>query len=193
MMDYFDRSRLAPSHTVPGQPRLLRNLADPVWWRQFTQPFSSPVKSERDTKAETKSSVFDMTRLLEESNVDPTVQTQSIAPAVQATTTQSRPSQEADPAHRLGERLSTNVHMTSVRCLSASLTGESSGPPRTSAHRTPSVKGDDVNSSPKDQGNSLPHVRRQMSLGPAFHSSASGRKLPANYEQVSRKPSTSDK
>ncbi|TPP65691.1 Copine 9 [Fasciola gigantica] len=192
MMDYFERSHLAPSHTVPGQPRLLRNLADPIWWRQFTQPFPSPVRGERNTSSETKQSGMDTGRLLEELEEDQLDHPQSVVPAVQAPATQSKPLPDADPSYRLGERLTSNAHLAGVRCLSASLVGESSGPPR-STHRVPSVKSDDTNTTSKDRGNPFPHVRRQMSLGPAFHSSTSGRKLPGTYEQVSRKPSTSEK
>ncbi|VDP75972.1 unnamed protein product [Echinostoma caproni] len=187
MMDYFERSRLAPSHTVPGQPRLLRDLADPLWWRQFTQPFNTPGTTEHSVSVDQKDPSIDQGRGPEESDADHSSYRSSTSSSFQSPAAQAKLPPDADP----NSRLSSNVHLATVRCASASLNSDQSGTSRATS-RMASVKGDDINLNQIDRPNPFPHMRRQMSLGPAFHSSSGGRKLPGVYDQVPRKPSTSD-
>ncbi|OON16240.1 hypothetical protein X801_07949, partial [Opisthorchis viverrini] len=61
ILDYFERNHLLPCHSIPGQPKLLKDLVDPAWWRAFTQPDISQVSEEFSTTVQTAQTSTDTT------------------------------------------------------------------------------------------------------------------------------------
>ncbi|GAA55939.1 copine-8, partial [Clonorchis sinensis] len=166
ILDYFERNHLLPCHSIPGQPKLLKDLVDPAWWRAFTQPDTSQVSEEFSTTVQTAQS---STEITSSSNNKgrmqlPTFHTNASEHSNVAVRTCSVPTKHDQSV------------VQEFKTLHIDRSWDGKIPARTPVSRDPNSTFDYGQSEdPGDHfgatrsGVSSLQVRRQMSLGPSMH------------------------
>ncbi|KAF8572509.1 hypothetical protein P879_00291 [Paragonimus westermani] len=204
MLEYFERTHMTPCHTVPGQPKVLQDLADPAWWRGFTQPevigssgsdqttVSAPTPS--TSSIQVASSAQAASKRQNNQDTSPSYGG-SAAPVRLASTiiapgTSLRPSPKQSLANL--DWNENDITLNKGSQSSAALLSLDHVK-RVSSHQPPvAYVADD--SSPRTSSIHPSHVRRQMSLGPAAHSHVQmtvNRRMPSTPDPINPKPSNS--
>ncbi|TGZ57373.1 hypothetical protein CRM22_009940 [Opisthorchis felineus] len=176
ILDYFERNHLLPCHSIPGQPKLLKDLVDPGWWRAFTQPDTSQVSEEFSTTVQTAQTSTETTASSNNKGRMqlPAFHTNASEHSNVAVRTCSVPTKHDQSV----------VQEFKTLHIDRSWDGKISG--RTIVSRDPNSTLDYGQSEdPSDHfgatrsGVSSLQIRRQMSLGPSMHgASPVGRRIP---------------
>ncbi|KAF5405570.1 hypothetical protein PHET_00976 [Paragonimus heterotremus] len=203
MLEYFERTHMTPCHTVPGQPKVLQDLADPAWWRAFTQPeVISSISDQTTTNAPTPStSSVQVTSSAQaankrQNNQDTSASYGGSSGSVRLASTNTVPGQSLRPSPKQSlANLDWNENDLILNQGSHSSAAVLSPDhvKRISSHQLPGAHVAD-DSSPRSSSIHPSNVRRQMSLGPAAHSHIQmtvNRRMPSIPDPINPKPSNS--
>ncbi|KAF6773185.1 hypothetical protein AHF37_07768 [Paragonimus kellicotti] len=204
MLEYFERTHMTPCHTVPGQPKVLQDLADPAWWRAFTQPEVIGSSSSNQTAANVSTpstSSVQVTSSAQAANKRQNNQETSpsyggSAASARLVSTHTAPGQSLRPSPKQSlANLDWNENDLTLEQGSHSSAALLSPDhvKRTSSHQPPGAHVTD-DSSPRTSSIHPSNVRRQMSLGPASHSHIQmivNRRMPSTPDSINPKPSNS--
>ncbi|KAF7262190.1 hypothetical protein EG68_00460 [Paragonimus skrjabini miyazakii] len=204
MLEYFERTHMTPCHTVPGQPKMLQDLADPAWWRAFTQPevigssssnqttVNAPTPSTSSVQATSSAQAANK----RQNNQDTSASYAGSAAQLRLASTNTTPSQSLRPSPKQSlANLEWNENDSTLNQGSHSSAAPLSPDhvKRISSHQLPGAHVTD-DSNPRTSSIHPSNVRRQMSLGPAAHSHIQmtvNRRMPSTPDPINPKPSNS--